>query len=286
MRHPRQLLFSALVVVAACTKPAPPATQTTKAARVVSLTPSTTEAIFAIGAGDKLVGRSRYCDHPDEAKKLPQVGGYVDPSFEAILALSPDLVIGARGPAGAAIAERLEARHVATFFPRMESFAENDAMISGIGERVGRAAEARAFVDGMKAKCAAIEGAVRERPRVRVLLVFGVAPVSVAGPGSLADEMIRRAGGDNVVREGSAYPTFGIEHVIDLDPDVVVNGATAESMGRVQIARDTPGWSKVPAVAAGKVVSIPADVVFRPGPRVPDGLATLARAIHPEANVP
>jgi iron complex transport system substrate-binding protein len=283
------LLFLFVAFVAALgsgCRPAPKPKPDGPARRVVSLTPSTTETMFAIGAGDRLVGRSRYCDWPEEAKKLPQVGGYVDPSFEAILALSPDLVIGARGPAGASITERLEHRGIATFFPKMESFAENEAMIAGVGERVGRADAARAFVDGMKTKLGAIDDAIRGQPRIRVMIVFGLAPLSVAGPGSLADEMIRRAGGDNVVREGSAYPTFGIEHVIELDPDVIVNGATAESMGQARIGRDTPGWAKVRAVAQGKVVAIAADVIFRPGPRLPDGLAALARALHPEAKLP
>lgn len=252
----------------------------------MSLVPSTTEAMFAIGAGDRLVGRSRYCDYPEEVKKLPQVGGFVDPSFEAILALAPDLVVGARGPAGAGIAQRLEERGIATFFPKMESFEENEAMIVGLGERVGKAAEARAVVAAMHARVDAIAAAVEGRPRVRVMIVFGLGPLSVAGPGSLADEMIRRAGGENVVKEGSAYPSFGIERVIALDPDVIVNGATAESMGQVRIAKDLPGWEKVRAVVEGKVANIPADIVFRPGPRLPDGLAALARAIHPDAKIP
>jgi iron complex transport system substrate-binding protein len=110
--------------LAACSKrPTPGPTTHAVASRVVSLSPSTTETMFAIGAGASLVGRSRYCDYPPEVTKLPQVGGYVDPSFEAILALRPDLVTGARGPAGTAITDRLEARGVATFFPETESFS-------------------------------------------------------------------------------------------------------------------------------------------------------------------
>jgi iron complex transport system substrate-binding protein len=253
---------------------------------VVSLSPSTTETLFAIGAGRQLVGRSRYCDYPPEVDKLPQIGGYVDPSYEAILALSPDLVTGARGPAGAAMSERLQSRGIATFLPKTESFAEIDAMILGIGERTGHEAEAKAKVAELDGQVARIEAAVAPLPKVRVLLVFGVDPVSVAGPGSFADEMIRRAGGTNAVTDGNGYPTIGMERVVTLDPDVVVDAAMAEERGAERIAKDAPGWSKVRAVAGGHVVRLADESVLRPGPRIGDGLKTLARAIHPGAALP
>jgi len=255
-------------------------------ARIVSLSPSTTEALFVIGAGPQVVGRSRYCDWPAEVTKLPQIGGYVDPSFEAILALRPDLVTGARGPAGAAMSERLEARGIKTFLPKTESFAEIDAMMLGLGERTGHAADAKAKVDALDAQVGAIARALASVPHPRVLLVFGLEPVSVAGPASFADEMIRRAGGTNVVTEGGAYPTLGIERVLTLDPDLVVNAAIAEAHGHQRIAKDTPGWSKVRAVTTGHVVALTDESVLRPGPRVGDGLTALARAIHPEVALP
>ncbi len=279
-------LALALLTALGCRKQAVVEHEAGAEARIVSLSPSTTEALFVIGAGPRVVGRSRYCDWPAEVTKLPQIGGYVDPSFEAILALRPDLVTGARGPAGAAMSERLEARGIKTYLPKTESFAEIDAMMLGLGERTGHAAEAKAKVDALDAQVAAIARAVSSVPHPRVLLVFGLEPVSVAGPASFADEMIRRAGGTNVVTEGSGYPTLGIERVITLDPDIVVNAAMAEAHGQERIAKDTPGWSKVRAVTTGHVVAITDESVLRPGPRVGDGLTTLARAIHPELTLP
>jgi iron complex transport system substrate-binding protein len=287
----RRLLFVSLSLLllglAACRKTAPPPQPDGgTATRVVSLSPSTTETLFAIGAGDKMVGRSRYCDFPPEVLKLPQVGGYVDPSFEAILALRPDLVTGARGPAGAAMSERLEARGIATFLPKTESFAEIDAMILGIGARTGRSAEARAEVAVVHTRIAGIERAVAAHPRVRVLLVFGLVPLSVAGPSSFADEMIRRAGGSNVVTEGGGYPTLGIERVMTLDPDVIVNAAVGAAHGTERLGKETPGWSHVRAVREDRVVPITDETVLRPGPRIGEGLATLARALHPDIAIP
>src|SRR5262245_40694716 len=103
--------------------------------RVVSLSPSTTEAIFAMGAGSKLVGRSRFCDYPPEALALPAVGGYADPSIEAIVALSPTLVVGARGPAGPGLEQALRARSIETFFPETESIKQIEQMLSELGRR-------------------------------------------------------------------------------------------------------------------------------------------------------
>lgn len=251
------------------------------ASRVVSLSPSTTEAMFAIGAGTKLVGRSRFCDFPPEVASLPQVGGYVDPSFEAIFALRPDLVVGARGPLGPSIAQRIEARGVATYFAETESVAQIGEMIVGIGERVG-ATTARAVVDGIRARLARVARAVAGKATPRVLFVVGLEPIVACGPGTFADELLRLAGAVNAVRDGTGWPTLGMEHVIALDPDLVLNAAIAEGHGAQRIGTSTAGWSSMRAVKSGAVVAIADETVLRPGPRVPDALERLTLAIHPD----
>ncbi len=253
--------------------------------RIVSISPSTTEAVFTVGAGAKLVGRSRYCDFPPEVTRLPQVGGYVDPSFEAILALQPDLVTGARGPAGSALAEKLAARGIATYFPETESFASIEQMIAGMAERTGNAAQGRVELEALHAKIAAVEEAVAPLPKTKVLLIYGLAPLSVAGPTSFAEEMIRRAGGTNVVTEGGAYPTLGAERVLALDPDVIINAAMMEERMSERFRKDAPEWSHVRAVQTDRVVPITNESVLRPGPRIGEGLMLIARAIHPEAKL-
>jgi iron complex transport system substrate-binding protein len=276
----RQLVLVLCALTLACSKRTAPAHDET-AQRVVSLSPSTTEAVFAVGAGDKLVGRSRYCDFPPEAAALPQVGGYVDPNLEAILSLRPDLVVGARGPSGSAIADKLSARNIGTYFPEAESFAAIDAMILGVGERTGRASAAHGVVDSIHARIATVERATAALPKTRVLVVFGLEPLSVAGPTSFADEIVRRAGGENVVKDGGAYPTIGIEHTIALDPDVIVNAAMMEERAADRLRKDAPGWSKVRAVQTEHVATITSEALLRPGPRIGEGLAIFAEAIHP-----
>jgi iron complex transport system substrate-binding protein len=279
-------IAAATVALLACsrakTNDPPPA-----AKRVVSLSPSTTEAMFAIGAGGELVGRSRYCDYPPEALPLPQVGGYVDPNLEAILGLRPDLVVGARGPAGPKLAETLTAHGVATFFPETESLAQIDAMLRSLGAKTGHGGDAEREVSRIDAHEKAITAAVSSMPKIKVLLVFDADPIVVAGPHGFPDELVTAAGGLNVVTEGSAYPTLGVERVLALDPDVILDasGGGSHGAGGV-IARDTPGWREVGAVKRGRVVAIADEAVLRPGPRIDTGLAMIARALHPDAELP
>ncbi|NOU32811.1 MAG: ABC transporter substrate-binding protein [Polyangiaceae bacterium] len=275
------------VASGACSKPKPTAgVDAATEPRVVSLTPSTTEAVFALGAGDRMVGRSRFCNYPEVAKSLPQVGGYVDPNYEAILGLRPSLVVGARGPGGAAVEQKLQGYGVATFFPRTESFAEIEAMLTGLGALLHRESAATETVGRIHAQTEAVEKAVGGLPKRKVLLVFGLEPVVVAGPGGFPDEMLRHAGGVNVVADGPAYPTIGIERVLALDPDVVLNASMAEARGTERIRSDSPGWRDLRAVKEGHVVAITDEAVLRPGPRLGDGLRTIARAVHPEATIP
>jgi iron complex transport system substrate-binding protein len=276
------LLWILLAVLMGCSKSPPSSGPKGPAQRIVSISPSTTETVFAVGAGSRLVGRSRYCDFPQEVTKLPQVGGYIDASFEAILALQPDLVVGARGPAGSALSEKLAARGIETYFPATESFEAIDAMIVGMGERTGQADAARAKVDEVHQKLARIERAVSSASKTRVLVIFGIEPLSVAGPGSFSDEMIRRAGGSNVVTEGGAYPAINIERVLALDPDVIVNAAMMEERASERLRKDAPGWSRVRAMQTGHVATIKDEAVLRPGPRIAEGVALLARALHPQ----
>jgi len=270
--------FLALAALAACKKSAPIAADK-RAPRIVSLSPSTTEAVCAVGARDRLVGRSRYCDYPQDVKSLPEVGGYVDPNLEAILALRPDLVVGARGPSGSTITDALGARGVATYFPQTESLAEIDAMIAGIGERTDHAKDASGLVASMHADLDALAKTLAGKPMPRVLFVFGISPIVCAGPSTFADEMIQRAHAKNAITEGTGYPTIGMERVLAIDPDVIVEAAFGEQ-GQQAIAKAASGWGHLRAVREDRVTHLTDETVLRPGPRVVRGIEALARAIH------
>ncbi|WP_433931318.1 ABC transporter substrate-binding protein [Sorangium cellulosum] len=284
---PRRAALAALaaVALAACGRRAPAAAG---GARVVSLSPSTTEAVCAIGAGAALVGRSRHCDHPPEVLRLPSVGGYADPSIEAIVALSPTLVAGARGPAGPALEEALRGQGIATFFPETESLAQIEDMLAELGRRLDAAPGAEQAIGRIRARRAAVEQAVKGAPRVRVALLFDTSPIFAAGPGSFADELIRLAGGENAIARGGPYPSISVEHLLALDPDVLLDGTagdaeTHEGSSRLAQLREAPGWRSLRAVREGRLRPLHTDVALRPGPRIGDGLAAVARALHGDA---
>jgi iron complex transport system substrate-binding protein len=276
------LLTAAVLIAAGCSRSR--RDPTAEAMRVVSLGPATTEALFAIGAGDRVVGRSKYCDFPPEALRVPSVGGQ-EPDVEAILELRPDLVVGPSGQWSTHLSERLAAHGIATWFPdEIGSLAGVDAMLVELGVRTGHAADARRVTEALDAKEAAIAAAVAGKAAPRVLLVVGLEPkVVAAGPGGFADELLRRAGAVNAVEQGGAWPALGFERVLEIDPDVIVDVSVAETGGATRITRDAHPWSALRAVRQGRVVAIDDERVLRPGPRVAEGVAVLARALHPDA---
>ena len=197
-----------------------------------------------------------------------------------ILALTPDLVTGARGPAGARYADVLEGRGVHVYAPRTESLAEIHEMIHGLGERTGHADDARRVSEALARDVATVEERARASTRRTVLLVFGLRPIVVGGPGCFVDEMLSRAGGVNVVTEGGAYPTLGFERVLALDPHVVLDLAAVGSAGTERILAGDPVWKKLRAVREGRLRAVRDAAVLRPGPRVAQGMRSLFDAVH------
>jgi cobalamin transport system substrate-binding protein len=254
--------------------------------RVVSITPNTTETIFALGAGKSVVGRSRFCDFPPEVKALPAVGGYVDPSLETILALRPTLVTGARGPMGRNLVDKLETRGTQCYFPSTESIDEIAAMILGLAERLHVEAKGKSVVDSIRDHLRSIKQACGGQPQPRTLLVFGQSPIVVAGPGGFPAEMLGLAGCQNAVSSGTHYPTLGFETILGLDPDIIIDATMAGGRTNAPINMDRPGWNGVRAVREGHVKRVDDDRVLRPGPRVAEGVAVLARLAHEGIQIP
>jgi len=161
------------------------------------------------------------------------------------------------------------------------STMRRETMITDLGKRVNHVDDAARVVQEIEAKQNALKAKLSGKPRVRVLFAFDIAPVIAAGPGSFTDEVLREAGGENVVTKGGAYPTIGLEHLLTLDPDVLLDGATDMQATKSMKERvtDTPGWKELRAVKEGRIRPVGSDAL-RPGPRIGDGLWAVARAMH------
>ncbi|BDG59104.1 ABC transporter substrate-binding protein [Caldinitratiruptor microaerophilus] len=252
--------------------------------RILSLAPSNTEILFAVGAGDRVVGRTDYCDYPPEAQKVPSVGGIVDPNVEKMVSLKPDVVfmIGGSEP----LRQKLEGDlGMTAVVLDPKTLDEVYAKIRLVGRIVDKTAEAEQVVARMQERVAAIEARVRDIPpseRPTVFYEVWPDPLMTAGPGSFIDDLIRRAGGVNVAADaGQPWAQYSLEAVIKHDPAVILT-PSAES-GKALKDRARPGWEKIRAVREGRVYVLPdQNVVSRPGPRLVDGLEQIARLLHPD----
>ncbi len=250
--------------------------------RVVVLAPSLTDVVLAMGLGERLVGVTRLDDAPEVAK-LARVGGFLDPSPEAVLALSPDLVLWVTDGGALAAVRRIAelSRASARPFPILAIPIVNVADVVETPRIVGDALGDRGAGERRARALAADVEAVRRRaaglPRRRVLFVVGHEPLVVAGPGSFPDELLRICGAEDVVRGDRAWPVYPVEKAVADDPDVVVDAAPQEP------AEGIRRLSAVRAVREGRVLRIPNDDLIRPGPRMIRGLGLLFRGLHPEA---
>jgi ABC-type Fe3+-hydroxamate transport system substrate-binding protein len=254
--------------------------------RIVSLTPALTEILFAVGAGDRVVGVTRFCNYPPEARALPKVGGYVNPSVEAVLALRPDLVVVSPGPGNRDAALAVRRAGVRVEVVPAETLPESFSAIETIGEVCGRGAEARDLVAGLRARIETVRARVAALPKARALFVVQVDPIIAAGRDTLPSQLVAEAGGDNVI-EAPRYPRLGVESVAAANPDVILQSrmdVTAPDAHTEMLFWKR--WPSIPAVAAGRVVVLPDDVALRPGPRVADAVEELAGILHPDAAGP
>jgi iron complex transport system substrate-binding protein len=271
--------------------PGPRAPAPAAAQRIVSLAPNLTEILFALGLGDRVVGVTTFCNFPAEATRLPKVGGFINPSPEAILALRPDLIIATPNVGNRALVERVmatgarvevvDARNVEEIFPAIEAVAK-----AAGAEEAGRrlVASIRAALDRERSRVALL-------PRPRVLLCLQIEPLIAAGPGSYPGDLISLAGGENAVPPSAvSYPALSLEAVLAAPPGIIVQSLMDEpGEGTSGSGKLLGYWSRfpsIPAVAAKRVHAVPGDLLLRPGPRVAEGVAELIRLIHPEAAGP
>lgn len=255
--------------------------------RVVSLAPSLTEILFALGASDLTVGVTDFCDYPPEAGGKPKVGTVLAPNPEVILGLQPDLVLATTEGNRQETVLLLERLGLPTFVVRPEGLDGIYASIRLVGRLLGRPTRASALVEAMRSRVSWVAQQVAGRPRVRVLYVLWPDPLITAGRGSIIDDLIAVAGGENVAGGiGLRYPRLGLEEVLRVDPEVILLAGMGSRPLRPEAVRGWEGWQVLRAVRAGWVRSLDGDLLHRPGPRIVEGLEAMARALHPDAFPP
>jgi ABC-type Fe3+-hydroxamate transport system substrate-binding protein len=246
--------------------------------RVVSLAASTTEILFAVGAGDLIVGVDRFSDFPPPAKQLPSVGSELGPSVERIVALRPDVVFIASSANGRELGAELERLHLRVFASHADTLEDVFADIRHVGAAIGREAQAAALEASLRARVAAVSRAVADKPRPRALVVVWTDPLTVAGGKSFVHDALVAAGGDDVAADSPLpYPQYSVERLLSRAPAVIVIGSRDGSPAPAPLMR----FASLPAVRDGRVHQLDADLLFRPGPRLVDGIEALARVLHP-----
>jgi iron complex transport system substrate-binding protein len=249
--------------------------------RVVSLAPSLTETVFALGFGDRLVGVTNHCDYPAEAKHLPKVGDFMSPSLEMIAAKRPDLVIGVAGATDPAKAREMERLGLKIALVSLSTVSEILSSFKRIAALLGDAEAGERLARKLTLQFDKVTNRVAHTPRRSTLMVVGLRPLVAVGGKNFLDELITLAGGANIA--GNApQPWLNLpdEYVVAKAPQIIIEAGMGSDN-----AAPTRHWSdlkSIPAVKERHVYTYNSDKILRPGPRIGDGLEELARLIHPE----
>lgn len=262
---------------------------TLPAQKIVSIAPSNTEILFAVGAGAQVVGRDTFSDYPAEALALPDLGsGYPSYNIEGILALEPDLVLASPLTAPEQIQALADQGLSVYVLPNPKTLDDLYANLQTAGKLTGREAESAALVDNLQARVKAVAektASAQENP-----LVFYELDASqdanapwTTGPGTFMEMLLELAGARNAgsVLQGE-WAQISLEELLKQDPDFILLGSALYGGVTPEAVAARPGWESLTAVKEGRVYAFDDNTVSRPGPRLVDGLEALAKLLHPE----
>ena len=256
-----------------------------KPARIISLYPSFTETLFALGAGEKVVGVTKYCDYPPEAVQKENVGGVTTPDIEKVVALNPDLVL-----VDARLQEELVhglesyGLTVVALYPK--NFVDIIENIRIIGKVTGHEQEAQSLTADIDKRVNFITDRTKgladsERPRVFYLVWYD--PLMTMGPGSLVDELLQLAGGQNIAADSKQeVPAYSFETVLQRDPQVIILAGGSMTSITVDELKALELWQDIDAVKNGRVYMIDTALISGSRPRIVDGLEIITKCLHPE----
>jgi iron complex transport system substrate-binding protein len=247
--------------------------------RLVSLAPSITETLFALGLGDEVVGDTDYCEYPPEARQKPHVGSILNPSLEKIVSLKPDLVIGSPEANRRETADQLARLRIPIYGVKARSLEETLRSIEDLGRVLGHEAAGRALAERLRQRVAAVERRAATRRHPRVLFVVWYRPLTTAGPHSFIDDVLRRAGGLPVTEDlEGEWPRISLEEALRRDPDVILFPRSEAFSPSLEEFSHLPGWKELSAVKTHHLYLI-SDTIIRPCPRLIDALEEVARIL-------
>lgn len=255
--------------------------------RVISLAPSVTESLYAIGAGGQVVGRTEFDNYPPEVEALPVVGGFSTDqvNVETVVSLEPDVVLGG-SDLQQPLEEAFDAAGVPFYIFNPETLDDVYGMLERLGQITGHEAGAQATIDDMQARIAAVQSAIADVPEDERPLVFYEVwddPLLTAGPKTYIGEMLVLAGGVDIFADvQEPYAQVSAETVIERQPEVILGPDTHGEELTPEILASRPGWDDIPAVRNGAVYVLDGDIVSRSGPRMADAVELMADALYPD----
>jgi iron complex transport system substrate-binding protein len=249
--------------------------------RIVSLAPSVTETIFALGVGDRLVGVTTYCDYPPEAQDISKIGGFMSPSLEAIVAQRPDLVIGVSSATDPVKAREMERLGLKVTLISLASVSDILNSMKIIARLLEKPEAGERLVQKITLQFDEVKKRIPPARRRATLLVVGLRPLVAVGGKNFIDELITLAGGENIAGK-AAQPWLNLpdEYVVAKAPQVIIEAGMGSERGSSD--KHWGDLKSIPAVKEGRVYNYPSDKILRPGPRIGDGLSEIARLVHPE----
>ncbi|SKA82939.1 iron complex transport system substrate-binding protein [Caloramator quimbayensis] len=251
-----------------------------KPERIVSVAPNITEIIAALNAKDRLVGRTDYCDYPQDISSVESIGSLMEPNIEKIVSLKPDIVIASSHFKKESL-EKLEQLNIkVVILNGAETFDGAYETIDKVGQVIGEKEAAEKIISDMKKKVEEITAKVKDAPKPKVYYVisYGKFGDYTAGKGTFIDEAIKMAGGTNIGEDAEGW-AYSLEKIVKNDPDIIICSKYFDTKTGIST---TAGYKDLRAVKEGKLLEIDNNMLDRQGPRLAQGLEELAKLIHPE----
>ncbi|MBI5206968.1 MAG: cobalamin-binding protein [Candidatus Firestonebacteria bacterium] len=250
--------------------------------RIISLAPSITEILFALGLNNSIVGVTDYCNYPPEALNKTKIGGFVNTNIETVVALNPDIVIATKDGNNKMIVEKLKSLNISVEVVNTQSINDIFTSITQIAKHTFCEDKGKALIADLERQIEKIKTKTKNKTHPKILMVFGHNPLIVAGPNTFANELIELSGGENLAKNAkTSYPAYSLEQIINEDPDFILEASMITSENE-KVVTFWHEWPNLKAVKQNKIYFLDSDIVTRPGPRISIALEKLFEIIHPE----